>query len=202
MAVDPYLGTMTVFGGTFTIENWAMCLGQLESVNDNPALFSLLGAMYGGDARTVFGLPDMRGRSPVGQGSRPGGMDYKQGFEMGFEQVTLTKSQLPSHTHEATFVPSGGDVSATLEVANNPANANEPDTSTYLGANSSASYFKPGGFQPTSLTEILGLTVSGGVVRGTVVVEDTGMSKPISILNPVMPLSWLISMQGVYPRHA
>ncbi|GAJ70369.1 microcystin dependent protein [Vibrio sp. JCM 18904] len=74
MATEPYLGTLTAFGGNFAIRNWAMCSGgQMQAIEDNPALFSLVSTLYGGDARTTFGLPDLRGRSPVGVGTRPGG---------------------------------------------------------------------------------------------------------------------------------
>lgn len=204
MATEPYLGTLTTFGGTFTIENWAMCFGQIQAISENTALFSLLGAQYGGDARTTFGLPDLRGRSPVGQGQMPGGHDYTQGFKMGREFVTMTLAQMPSHNHQAVFTPSGGGGSAKgrLQVATNDANTKVPDESTYLAANSSSGYFKPG-FQQATLTEIQGLTVAGGGgTSGTVTVGDTGNSVPINIINPVMPLNWLIAMQGIYPSRA
>ncbi len=142
MATEPFIGTMTTFGGTFTIENWAMCFDQIQAISQNTALFSLLGALYGGDARSTFGLPDLRGRSPVGHGIMPGGQEYRQGFKMGRELVTLTVSQMPKHTHTAVFTPIGGTAaSGTLQVATNPASTGTPTSDTYIGANTSPGFF-------------------------------------------------------------
>lgn len=71
MATEPYLGTLTAFGGNFTIENWAVCWGQVLAIQENTALFSLLGDMYGGDSRTSFGLPDFKGAQSCGDGANP-----------------------------------------------------------------------------------------------------------------------------------
>ncbi|MEJ2741413.1 MAG: tail fiber protein [Gammaproteobacteria bacterium] len=202
MATEPFLGTMTVFGGVFTIEHWAMCLGQIQAISENTALYSLLGTLYGGDARTTYGLPDMRGRSPVGHGILPGGMEYQQGLKMGVEHITLDVAHLPSHTHNATFTPIGGSgVSGKLEVATNPANTAVPSSDTYLGVNSSDSFYTPS-FGGPNLVEISGLTVSGGGGGGVVTVDRTGSSVPIPILNPVLPINWLIATAGVYPPRA
>lgn len=204
MASDPYLASVSAFASTFTIEGWAMCLGQLQAISDNTALYSLVGTVYGGDGRTSYGLPDLRGRSPVGQGSMPGGLDYRQGYRMGSERTSLSLNQLPEHSHSAVFTPSGGgsEVTGTLQVATNGATASTPTTETYLAANPSPSYYKPA-FGGVDLVEIPGLTVSGGGGGGgTVTVEDTGMSQSFSILNPVLPMNWQISTAGLYPRRA
>jgi len=201
MATEPYLGTLTTFGGTFTIENWAMCFGQIQAISENTALFSLLGAQYGGDARTTFGLPDLRGRSPVGQGQMPGGQDYRQGFKMGREFVTMTLAQMPSHNHAAQFVQTASEpASGTLRVATNIGSVVEPDDESYIAANASPGFAKQGlGFETV---DILGLDIQGGTIAGNVVVGDTGSNSPINIINPVMPLNWLIAMQGIYPSRA
>lgn len=203
MATEPFIGTMTTFGGTFTIENWAMCVGQIQAISENTALFSLLGAQYGGDARSTFGLPDLRGRSPVGHGQMPGGQDYRQGFKMGREFITLTVPQMPSHTHTAVFTASGGTAaSGSLQVATNPASTGTPTSDTYIGANTSPGFFKPG-LGGADLVEIKGLNIQdGGSGGGTVTNLDTGSSSPINIVNPVLPLNWLIALQGVYPSRA
>lgn len=201
MATEPYLGTLTAFGGNFTIENWAVCSGQVLAVEENAALFSLLGCMYGGDCRTSFGLPDLRGRSPVGMGQIPGSSHiYQQGLKQGHEEVVLAVSQLPPHTHKAVFTPDTEQAAGTFEVAKNTATVQIPTSQSYLAANTSAaSYFEPTPFEPADLVKIPGLTVSGGGSGGTVTVGDTGSALPINIINPVLPLNWLIAIEGLYP---
>lgn len=97
--MDPFLGEIRCFGFTFAPRGWALCQGQLLSIASNTALFSLLGTMYGGDGRTTFGLPDLRGRVPTGFGQGPGLSDRVQGELAGEEQVGLTQVQLPAHNH-------------------------------------------------------------------------------------------------------
>lgn len=203
MATEPFIGTLTTFGGTFTIQSWATCFGQVQAISENAALFSLLGTLYGGDGRTTFAIPDLRGRSPVGQGTMPGGFSYQQGIKMGSERVILDKSQLPEHTHTAAFTANSGiPPKGKLQVATNNANISTPSLASYLAANSSESYFEPG-FEQETLTEIRGLTVSGGDnAGGTVVVGKTGSSVPINIINPILPLNWQIALQGVYPSRS
>lgn len=88
-----------MFAGNFAPRGWAFCDGQLLAVSQNDALFSLLGTIYGGDGRTTFGLPDLRGRIPVHAGTGPGLSPRRLGAHGGAEQVTVTTNQLPSHSH-------------------------------------------------------------------------------------------------------
>lgn len=96
--VTPYIGEIRMFSGNFAPQSWAFCHGQLISIPQNDALFSLIGTTYGGDGRTTFGLPDLRSRIPVHADGT-----YKLGSKGGEEQVTLTTQQIPSHSH----VPQG-----------------------------------------------------------------------------------------------
>ena len=104
---EPFVGEIRMFAGNFAPRGWAFCDGQLLAVSQNDALFSLLGTIYGGDGRTTFGLPDMRGRIPIHAGSGPGLSPRRLGAKGGAENVTLTVNQLPSHTHQfkATQTP-------------------------------------------------------------------------------------------------
>src|SRR3954470_3548696 len=88
--VDPFIGELRLFGFNFAPRGWALCQGQLLSISQNSALFSLLGTMYGGNGQTTFGLPDLRGRTPVGFGQGPGLSNRGQGESGGGESVTLT----------------------------------------------------------------------------------------------------------------
>ncbi|WP_415922250.1 phage tail protein [Tateyamaria sp. SN6-1] len=97
---EPFVGEIRMFAGNFAPRGWAFCDGQLLAVSQNDALFSLLGTVYGGDGRTTFGLPEMRGRIPLHQGSGPGLTPRRLGSKGGEENVTLTTNQLPSHSHD------------------------------------------------------------------------------------------------------
>lgn len=99
--VEPFLGEIRVFAGTFAPVGWVFCDGQLLPISENDALYVLLGTAYGGDGITTFGVPDLRGRVPVHQGQLPGGSTYVMGAPGGAEEVTLTANQLPAHTHPA-----------------------------------------------------------------------------------------------------
>jgi microcystin-dependent protein len=96
---EPFLGEIRNFGFNFAPRGWATCGGQLLPISQNTALFALLGTIYGGDGRTTFGLPDLRGRIPMSFGQGPGLSPRTQGELSGQEQVTLTQSQLPAHSH-------------------------------------------------------------------------------------------------------
>ena len=96
---EQFLGQIIMFGGPYAIAGWAFCNGQLLSVNQYDALFFLLGTTYGGDGRTTFALPDMRGRVPIHQGQGPGLSNYTLGDKPGSENVSLQANEMPPHRH-------------------------------------------------------------------------------------------------------
>jgi len=91
---EPFLGQIEIFGFSFPPKRWTFCAGQLMSIQQNTALFSLLGTFYGGNGQTTFGLPDLRGRLPVGLGP-----NWTLGQTGGTESVTLAATQMPGHSH-------------------------------------------------------------------------------------------------------
>ena len=97
---NPFVGEIKMFAGSFAPRGYALCDGTLLAVSQNDALFSLFGTIYGGDGRTTFGLPDLRGRSPIHQGTGPGLSNRRIGAKGGAETHTLTTNQLPAHNHE------------------------------------------------------------------------------------------------------
>lgn len=97
--MEPFLGQIVMFGGNFAPRGWAFCDGQLLSIAQNTALFSLLGTTYGGDGRTTFGLPDLRGRVPMHPGNGPGLTPRQLGQKAGAETHTLNVNEIPSHNH-------------------------------------------------------------------------------------------------------
>jgi microcystin-dependent protein len=96
----PFIGEILLVPYNFAPKGWAFCNGQLLPISQNTALFSLLGTTYGGNGITTFALPDLQGRSPIGAGQGPFLGDYFLGQSGGVEQVTLTVSQIPAHTHQ------------------------------------------------------------------------------------------------------
>ena len=97
---NPFLGEIRMFAGNFAPREWALCNGQLLSIAQNTALFSLLGTQYGGNGTTDFALPDLRSRVPINQGTLRGGNSHIIGELGGEEAVTLVTSQLPAHRHQ------------------------------------------------------------------------------------------------------
>jgi microcystin-dependent protein len=114
--MDPFLGEIRLFAGNFAPNGWALCNGQIMSIAQNTALFSLLGTTYGGNGQTTFALPDLRGRVPVHAGQGPNLSNYSLGQQGGVESVTLTTNHMPAHTH--TLNASSND-----ETTNRPTNA-------------------------------------------------------------------------------
>jgi len=96
---EPFLGEIRMMSFQFAPRNWALCNGQLLPINQNQALFSLLGTMHGGDGQTNFALPDLRGRTPVHMGQSDLGSYRDVGQRGGTEAHTLTSAELPQHTH-------------------------------------------------------------------------------------------------------
>ena len=116
MSSNPYIGQITLVGGNYEPVGWKFCHGQLLSTSEYQALFSILGTAYGGDGRTTFGLPDLRGRAPLHVGGSSGeGEDlseYTLGEKLGVENVAITASTMPSHTHELKAINAAGDSAA------------------------------------------------------------------------------------------
>ncbi len=140
---EPFYGEIRMFAGSFAPRGNAFCDGQLLPIPQNDALFSLLGTIYGGDGRTTFGLPDLRGRVPIHEGSGPGLSPRRLGAKGGAETETVTTAQLPAHQHNFSAVAAagtsaspGGNVCGNSTVAsyvNNPANVNMASASPSSG---------------------------------------------------------------------
>lgn len=106
---EPFLAEIKIFGFTFPPRGWAQCDGQILPINQNQSLFSLLGTTYGGDGQTTFGLPEMRGRTPLHVGTRAGGDSYTLGASGGEERHVVTVGEMPGHSHDAHASSTDGD---------------------------------------------------------------------------------------------
>ena len=197
-----YIGSVCTTAISFCPRGYTPMAGQLLAVSEFNALYSLLGCSWGGNCRTSFALPDMRGRSPIGTGQGPGLTDIKLGEKRGAETHTLTKSQLAEHNHDAIFTPTGVNddaVSVTLEAYTSGAYSDNPATANYISGGGSALIFGAGGLG-AQLVELSGVTVTGGGTGGgTVNIADAGQGRPFSIAGPVTALTHCIATEGLYP---
>lgn len=177
---DSYLGEIRVFPFNWAPRDWALCAGQFMQVQQNQALFALLGTLYGGDGKNTFQLPDLRGRSPIGTGLGPEGANYTIGKTAGAETVTLTLAQTPSHTHAVA-------VSSALGTTNDNTNAFlaqvEPVLTKSVTMYSSAA--------PTVTLDSTGTTIS-----------STGNSQAHTNLQPYTALNFCIAIRGIFPSRS
>src|SRR5271168_42134 len=108
---QPFVGECKMVGFNYALQGWALCAGQILPISENDTLFNLIGATYGGDGQTTFGLPDLQGRVPIHQGTGPGAT-FTIGSKGGTENVILVTGQLPTHNHP--LIASGGSGNGNL----------------------------------------------------------------------------------------
>ncbi|MCJ8288289.1 MAG: phage tail protein [Crocinitomicaceae bacterium] len=181
--MEPYLAQVMMFGGNFAIRGWALCDGQIMSIAANNALFSLLGTTYGGDGRTTFALPDLRGRVAIHPGSGPGLSSYRSGQRGGVEYVILNTTQIPAHSHTAELKVSAGESTVSTAVAGN-------------------SISTPGALAGRTFTPTLGFGTAAPTVAlnaGSVAGSNTGGSLSHPNIQPFLGINHLIALQGLYP---
>ncbi|WP_430812432.1 MULTISPECIES: phage tail protein [unclassified Carboxylicivirga] len=168
------IGEIRMFAGNFAPRGWALCDGQLLSIAQNSALFSILGTTYGGDGRTTFALPDLRGRVPVHAGSGPGLSPYALGQKGGAETTTLSVGNLPAHSHNASVVN---------KVNNDEATSDDP-SGKYPAVSGENMYHE--------------LSNAESAVS-TVMVENTGEGQAFDQRQPYATINYIICLQGIYP---
>ncbi|MBG8554972.1 phage tail protein [Hymenobacter guriensis] len=177
--MENFLGEIRLMSFPRAPRGWAYCQGQLMPINQNQALFALLGTQYGGDGVTTFKLPDLRGRVAVGQGRSPVGTDYSMGQMAGTESVSLTVAQMPGHDHAFTGTLNiGGDADSASPDNSFPATmASTPVVTPYATGTINANM--------------------GAALTGTL--ASAGGSQPHENRQPFMALNYAIALQGIYP---
>ncbi len=176
---NPFLGEIRMFGGTFAPAGWAFCNGQLIAISQNSALFALLGTTYGGNGQTTFGLPDLRGRVPMGQGQAPG-LSYRNLGEItGTENVTLLSTNLPAHTHTVSLSsPATTSLGTLMEPGPSAIPAASKQRNAQYASSASAN---------TQLPVSTGNTASAG------------NNIPFSVMQPSLAVSFIIALEGIFP---
>lgn len=172
--MDPFIGEVKLFAGNFAPRGWAFCDGQLLPISQNSALFSILGTTYGGDGRTTFALPDLRGRVPLGPRHGAGLSNYSLGQKGGQENVTLTTTQIPSHHHSINAVSATG---------NNAAPQNNFLANT-AGLDREYSNANP------------------DVQMNSNMVGNTGGGQSHENRQPYLAINYIIALQGVFPSRS
>ena len=163
---QPYVGEIRMFAGNFAPAGWQFCEGQLLPISENETLFQLIGTTYGGDGQSTFALPDLRGRIPIHQGN---------GFVLaetgGAEEITLTVSQIPAHSHPA--------LGSTRE-----GNRTEPSLATWATAAMEKPYIAP---------------ASPYVNMSPQAISSTGGSQPHTNFQQYLCIDFIISLFGIFP---
>ena len=180
--MEPYIGQIQPFAFGFAPKGWSTCEGQLLPISQYTALFSLIGTTYGGDGRTTFALPDLRGRAMVGQGRGPGLSLISWGEMGGTETITLTSLNMPAHTHVAT-------ATSTLYVESVQGTKINPTGRMIAGHDNAFNDPDPAANTPL-YNESISTEVNVGVAGG---------SQPFNKRDPFLGIYICIAMVGIFP---
>lgn len=170
---EPFIAEIRIFAGTFAPLGWAFCNGQLLPIAQNTALFSLIGTTYGGDGRSTTALPNMAGRAAMHPGRGPGLTARRLGERGGTETVSLSTSQMPSHSHS-------------LLVSSIRADETAPSQNVTLGRASSLAY---AGGQANSTMSDQTVSTAGG-------------DQPHNNMQPLLAMNFIIALRGLYPSRS
>ena len=178
--MDAFIGEVRVFGFPYAPRNWALCAGQLMSISQNTALFSLLGTFYGGDGRSTFALPNLQGNVPVHVGGAqpgPGLQTWNLGEQQGTPNVTLLLNQLPTHNHSLMAVNSAA---TTLD----PSNASLAEGVVGQTRGQAAPYYQ---------------AAAPNVQMSPMGVGPIGGSQPHNNMMPFLAMNYCICLYGIFP---
>lgn len=173
---DAYIGEIRIFAGNFAPYGWALCNGQLMSISQNTALFSIVGAQYGGDGKTTFALPNLMGSAPMNQGQGPGLTSRQMGEVVGAQTVTLLESQMPFHNHTPIAIQNVGT---------------SGDPTNHLWAEAVQSGRPPK--QPPLYD------TNANVQMSPQALGVTGGSQPHNNMQPYLVMNYIICLQGEFP---
>lgn len=179
--MENFIGQIIAFGGNFAPTGWFLCSGQLLPISQYTALFSLLGTTYGGDGMTTFGLPDLRGRVPVGMGQGRGLNEIMQGEMSGTQTNTMLSINMPPHNHTA--------INPTVNIGVN--SGDEQDSDSPVG-----SYLRQ---TPGVNTYAGSANAQMGTSPGTISVGIAGGNQPINNIQPTLTINYIIAWEGIYP---
>jgi microcystin-dependent protein len=178
---EPFIGQIILFAGNFAPRGYQLCNGQLLSIAQNTALFSILGTTYGGNGQTTFALPDLRGRAPIHFGQGPGLDNYSLGQSAGQERGTLNSLTLPAHNHV---------ISATATVNASARGSTDNVAGAVPATGSGGAYAAAPDGTTTMNTNMVTVAATAGIAGG---------SQPFEILQPYLVLNYCIATEGIFP---
>ena len=173
--MEGYIAEIRLFAGNFAPRGWAFCQGQILSIAQNTALFSLLGTTYGGNGQTTFALPDLRGRVPVGPGQGPGLANGSLGEQSGEPNHTLIITEMPAHNHAAQAAGNSG-----------AGNSSSPNGNTWATSTTRDSIY-------------VNAAPDGPMAANTVTVGIAGGSQPHNNMQPYTGINYIICLEGIFP---
>ncbi len=177
--MDPYIGELRLFGFNFAPVGWAQCNGQVLSISQNAALFSILGTSFGGNGTSNFALPNLQGMVPIDQGSGPGSSPFVVGQTGGEQTHMLVSNEMPTHSHSLTAKP----VAAI-------------NTTPAAGSTTSEGH---GGARGTTFNVNTYTTNGPGTTLNPAAVGGAGSGAAHDNMQPSLTMNWCIAMQGLYP---
>lgn len=176
--IEAYIGEIRMFAGNFAPVGWAFCQGQLLPIDQNEALFTILGTTYGGDGRTTFALPDLRGRVPVHQGNLQGS-NFVLGQIGGTETKTLTTNNLPAHSHSVTI---------TQPASKREGTSKNPEA-MYPAVDGTNLYGTPEANAETITSRSTTVTIT----------PSGGSGQPVENKQPYLGINFIICLEGIFP---
>ncbi|KGL61991.1 phage tail protein [Polaribacter sp. Hel1_85] len=205
--MDPMIAQIMLFAGNFAPRGWAFCDGQLLSIAQNTALFSIIGTTYGGDGRTTFALPDLRGRAPIHPGTGPGLSTRKLGQRSGLETNTLNVLQMPIHNHIAQQTAGSIEVNVKVQASSAAATLETPTDGAVLAAGNE------GAGRNTSPVKMYNETTPDIALGGVEVVTNptgdssitvgtSGGSQPVNNMQPFLGVNYIIALVGIFPSRS
>jgi len=203
--MEGMIGEIRLFAGNFSPKNWTYCAGQLMAIAQNTALFSILGVTYGGDGKTTFGIPDLRGRVAMGQGTGPGLSPCDLGEKNGSTTAVMTTVNMPMHTHAVLgggTVQISGGVSATVSVNTDAAQSTAVSpANNFIGFdNTGNALYNPAATANSLNSAAISIQTSG--LEATLPAMQTsvnGQGQAFSIQQPYLGMSYIICVAGIFP---
>ena len=196
MGPEDYIGSVSAFAGTFAPRDWVFCNGQLLALIEYQALFSLISTYYGGDGRTNFGVPDLRGRSILGVGSGSGLTPRSLGQKSGQETVSLLTDQIPSHNHAAETTVSG-EMAGKLKCVTENGTSSNPNGG-YIASHSNA-FLRSGTVGEMNPGSI---SLDAGELLASTTVGNTGNGQAHTNMHPWQAINYVMCVNGLYPSRS